>query len=84
MASSMLPTEQLWKLDQSNDCYLMFQRSMMASSMMPTEQLRKSDQPNDCLVNVSEEYDGFKYAAYRTAMEIRPIKWLFIECFIGV
>ena len=31
-----------------------------------------------------EEYDGFKNAAYRTAMEIRPIKWLFIECFIGV
>ena len=48
---------------------------MMASSMLPTEQLWKSDQSNDSLFNVSEEYDGIKYAAYRTAMEIRPIKW---------
>ena len=54
--------------------YLVFQRSMMASSMLPTEQLRKLDQSNDCLFNVSEEYDGIKYAAHRTATEIRPIK----------
>ena len=47
---------------------------MMASSMLPTEQLWKLDQSNDCLFNVSEEYDGIKYAAYRTAMKIRPIK----------
>ena len=46
----------------------------MASSMLPTEQPWKLDQSNDCLLNVSEEYDGIKYAAYRTAMEIRPIK----------
>ena len=54
--------------------YLMFQGSMMASRMLPTEQLWKLDQSNDSLFNVSEEYDGIKYAAYRTAMEIRPIK----------
>ena len=55
--------------------YILFQRGMVASSMLPTEQLWKSDQSNDSLFNVSEEYDGIKYAAYRTAMEIRPIKW---------
>ena len=54
--------------------YLMFKRSMMVLSLMPTEQLRKLYQSNDCLFNVSEEYDGIKYAAYRTAMKIRPIK----------
>ena len=46
----------------------------MASSMLPTVQLWKLDQSNDCLFNVSEEYDCTKYAAYRTAMKIRPIK----------
>ena len=46
----------------------------MASSMLPTEQLCILDQSNDYLFNVSEEYDGIKYAAYRTAMDIRPIK----------
>ena len=54
--------------------YSMFQGSMMASSMLPTEQLWKLDQSNDSLFNVSGEYDGIKYAAYRTDMEIRPIK----------
>ena len=54
--------------------YLMFQRSMMELSKLPTVQLWKLDQSNDCLFNNSEEYDGIKYAAYRTAMEIRPIK----------
>ena len=54
--------------------YLMFQKSMMASSMLPTEQPWKLDQSNDSLFNVSEGYDGIKYAAYRIAMEIRPIK----------
>ena len=46
----------------------------MASSMLPTEQLWKLDQSYDCLFNVSEEYDGIKYDAYRTAKKIRPIK----------
>ena len=46
----------------------------MASSMLPAEQLWKLDQSNDCLSYVSEEYDGIEYAAYRTAMKIRPIK----------
>ena len=46
----------------------------MASSMLHTEQLWKLDQSNDCSFNVSEEYDGIKYAAYRTAMKIRQIQ----------
>ena len=46
----------------------------MASSMLPTEQLWKLDTSNYSLFNVSEEYNGIKYAAYRTAMDIRPIK----------
>ena len=46
----------------------------MASSMLPTEQLWKLDQSNDCLFNVSEEYDGIKYAAYKNSYEIRQIK----------
>ena len=46
----------------------------MASSMLPIEQLWKLDQSNDSLFNVSEKYGGIKYASYRTAMEIRPIK----------
>ena len=46
----------------------------MVSSLLPTEQLWKLDQSNDSLFNVSEEYDGIKYAAHITAMEIRPIK----------
>ena len=46
----------------------------MASSMLPTEQPWKLDISNNCLFNVSEEYDGIKYAAYRTVMEIRHIK----------
>ena len=48
MASSMLPTEQLWKLDQSNDCLLNVSEEFMASSMLPTEQLWKLDQSTDC------------------------------------
>ena len=46
----------------------------MVLSMLPTEQLWKLDTSNNCIFNVSEEYDGIKYAAYRTAMYIRPIK----------
>ena len=46
----------------------------MTSSMLRKEQLWKLDQSNDCLFDVSEKYDGIKYAAYRTTIEIRPIK----------
>ena len=46
----------------------------MASSMLPTKTAMKLDKSNDSLFDVSEEYGGIKYAAYRTTKEIRPIK----------
>ena len=74
MASSMLPTEQLWKLDQSNDCLFNVSEEYDGIKYAAYRTAMEIDRSNDCLFNVLEEYDGIKYAAYRAAMEIRPIK----------